>query len=184
MFKLVVFMSFLGLFLLIIGLNIVISMIRRARLSDAKKICKLINSSAKKGRMLERSLNSIYENIRDFWVWAEGRKIVGCSALHIVGWQDLAEVRSLVVAKDFQNKGIGGALVKQCMDEAKEMGLKHVFALTFVDGFFKRLKFTEMDKKDLPHKIWSDCINCISFFNCKEKAVMYSFKKKQVQNKI
>jgi amino-acid N-acetyltransferase len=151
-------------------------MIRKAKICDAKKIYKLINSSAKKGRMLERSLNSVYENIRDFWVWSEGRKVLGCCALHIVGWQDLAEIRSLVVAKAFHGKGIGSDLVRQCMKEAKEMGLKHVFALTFVDGFFKKLEFKDVDKKDLPHKVWSDCINCVSFFNCKEKAVMYTLK--------
>jgi amino-acid N-acetyltransferase len=146
-------------------------MIRKAKITDTGLIHALINSWAKEGKVLERPLNYIYENIRDFWVYDNNKKIIGCCALHIIGWQDMAEIKSLVVAKKFQNKGIGSKLVARCIEEAKNLGIKKVFALTFVPQFFKKLRFREIEMKELPHKVWSDCINCIYFPDCKETAV-------------
>lgn len=121
---------------------------------------------------MDRSLNYIYENLRDFWVYVENNKIAGCCALHIVGWQDLGEIKSLGVDKSIHQRGIGTKLVKKCITEAKALGLKKVFALTFVPGFFKKLGFNPINTRELPHKIWSDCINCVFFPDCKEEAVI------------
>ncbi len=151
-------------------------MIRKATLSDSKQIQLLINAWAKKGKLLERSLNYIYENIRDFWVYTERERIAACCGLSVVGWEDLGEIKSLVVTKKMQSKGIGTKLVKKCLQEAKKLGVKNIFALTFVPDFFKKLGFTEIDRKDLPHKIWSDCINCLSFPDCCEHAVILRIK--------
>ncbi|MDD5195524.1 MAG: N-acetyltransferase [Candidatus Omnitrophica bacterium] len=148
-------------------------MIRKAKLADAKALYTLINSWAKEGKVLERPLNYIYENIRDFWVCENKKKIVACCALHVIGWQELGEIKSLTVAKKFQGKGIGSALVKTCLAEAKPLGIKNVFALTFASSFFKKLKFTPVDRKELPHKIWSDCVNCVYFPDCREEAVLF-----------
>lgn len=149
--------------------------IRKAKIQDIKKIQKLINEFAKKGEMLPRSLNELYENIRDFFVAEEGNEIKGVCALHIL-WEDLAEVRSLVVKRDYQKKGIGSDLVKKCLSEAKSFGVKNVFVLTYIPDFFKRLGFTEIDKSKLPQKIWGDCIKCPKFPECDEVALIYSFK--------
>lgn len=149
-------------------------MLRKAKITDAKGIRSLINYWAKKGKVIDRSLNYIYENIRDFWVYEENKKIVGCCALHVVGWQNMGEIKSLGVNDKTQRRGIGKKLVKKCLSEAKTLGLKKVFALTFVPGFFKKLGFKPTDRKDLPHKIWSDCVNCVFFPNCKEEAVILS----------
>ena len=46
----------------------------------------------------------------------------GVCALHIM-WEDLAEIRSLAVDKRYQKLGIGKDLVKQCLKEAKSLGL-------------------------------------------------------------
>jgi len=147
-------------------------MIRKARIEDAQAIYDLITAWSKKGKLLNRSLNYLYENIRDFWVSQEGKKVIGCCALHIVGWEGLGEIKSLAVEPKYHGKGIGKLLVKKCLTEAKQMGLKQVFALTFVGPFFKKLGFKTIDKKNLPHKIWSDCVNCVYFPNCDEEAVI------------
>ena len=149
-------------------------MINKAKISDAQVIYQLITIWAKKNRLLGRSLTYIYENIRDFWVCREHGKIIGCCALHSVGWEGLAEVKSLaVVAKD-QKKGVGKGLVKKCLTEAKALGFKKVFALTFVPDFFIKVGFSGLDKKDLPHKIWHDCMDCVYFPDCNEEAVIIS----------
>ena len=151
-------------------------MIRKARISDAIQIQSLIKSWAKEGKVLERSLNHIYDHIRDYWVFEKNGKLIGCCGLHVVGWNDLAEVKSLVVAKRFQRQGIGRQLVNRCIEEAAALGVKMLFALTFVPSFFKEVGFKKINKKNLPHKIWSDCIECIYFPDCKEEAVALKIK--------
>lgn len=147
-------------------------MLRKAKLTDANQIHKLINFFAKKDLMMPRSLNEIYENIRDFWVCIENGKMVGCCALHVVGWEDMAEVKSLAVETPRQRRHIGSRLLSACLKEAKRMGLKKVFALTYSPQFFNKFKFAEIDKARLPQKIWAECCNCPKFPDCEEIAVI------------
>ncbi|MEN2994714.1 MAG: N-acetyltransferase [Thermodesulfovibrio sp.] len=149
--------------------------IRKATVSDVKSIHKLINEFAKKGEMLPRSLNELYENIRDFLIAEENGEIKGVCALHIL-WEDLAEIRSLAVKKDSQKKGIGTLLVKKSLNEAKKLGIKRVFVLTYIPEFFKKIGFKNFDKSKLPQKIWGDCIRCPKFPECDEVALIYEIK--------
>jgi amino-acid N-acetyltransferase len=146
-------------------------MIRKAKIEDIKQIQSLINSFAKKDLMLPRSLNELYEGIRDFWVCEVNKKIVGCSALHI-SWEDLAEIKSVAVAKSSQSKGIGRELILKCLDEAKELGAKRVFLLTYNPGYFRQFGFKRVKNACLPHKVWAECINCCKFPNCQEVALL------------
>ena len=146
-------------------------MIRKARIEDIKKIQEMINAFAKQDLMLPRSLNELYENLRDFWVAEDKKKVVGCAALHI-SWDDLAEVKSVAVARSKQKKGFGRILVSACLNEAKEMGAKKVFVLTYKPEYFKKFGFKRVKHADLPHKIWAECINCCKFPNCQEIALL------------
>ncbi len=147
-------------------------MVKKAKISQAREIQKLIGSASEKNKVLERSLNSIYENIRDFWLYFEGDKLAACCALHIVGWQSLAEIKSLVVSEGFQRRGLGIKLVQRALSEAKELGVNKVFALTFSPLFFKKQGFSLIDKNSLPHKVWTECVNCEYFPDCREEAVI------------
>ena len=146
-------------------------MIRKATVDDVKQIQKLVNYYAKREKMLPRSLNEIYENIRDFFVYVEGKKVCGCCALH-VDWEDLAEIRSLAVSKSMTGRGIGAKLLDTCLKDARALKIKKIFALTYVPEFFKNFGFKIINKNMLPHKIWSECIKCAYFPNCKEIAMM------------
>lgn len=146
-------------------------MIRKAKIRDIKQIQRLINAFAKQDLMLPRSLNELYENIRDFWVNEENRRIVGCCALHI-SWDDLAEIKSLAVERSKQGKGLGRQLVTACLEEARQMGAKKIFVLTYRPDFFKKFDFKRVKNADLPHKIWAECINCCKFPNCQEIALL------------
>lgn len=146
-------------------------MIRKAKIKDIKQIQGLIGSFAKMDVMLPRSLNELYENIRDFWVDEDKGKLAGCAALHI-SWDDLAEIKSLAVAKNKQGKGIGRDLVTACLAEARGMGAKKIFVLTYKPEFFKKLGFRKIKHAALPHKIWAECINCAKFPNCREIALL------------
>jgi amino-acid N-acetyltransferase len=148
--------------------------IRKAKIADIRDIQKLVNEFARKEEMIPRSINELYENIRDFVVSEEKGKIFGVCALHVL-WEDLAEIRSLAVNKESQRKGIGKKMVTQCLDEAKALGVKRVFALTYQPLFFKKMGFTDIDKSDLPQKIWGDCIRCPKFPECDEFALIFTF---------
>lgn len=146
-------------------------MIRKAKIPDIKSIHKLINDLSKRHRVLPRSLNELYENIRDIFIFEDGKEIKGVCAIHIL-WEDLAEIRSLAVSKESQKKGIGTELVNGCLKEARSLGIKRVFALTYEPEFFIRLGFRDIDKSSLPQKIWGDCIRCPKFPECDEFAVI------------
>ncbi len=145
-------------------------MIRKARIVDVRAIQGLIEGSASKGEMLHRSLSEIYDNIRDFYVFQGNRSLLGTCALHIC-WEDLAEIRSLTVLEDERRKGIGSKLVKACLREAKQLGIRKVFALTYEPSFFQKFGFGIVDKATLPHKVWSDCLKCVKFPDCDEIAM-------------
>jgi amino-acid N-acetyltransferase len=146
-------------------------MIRKARLIDVKAMQALINQYADTGQMLPRALNELYEHLRDFHVYEENGSLIGVCALH-VSWDGLAEIRSLAVRQDRLKRGIGAELVRQCLHEAVDLQVTRVFVLTYQSEFFKKLGFTEVDKKELPHKIWTDCLNCVKFPNCDESSLI------------
>lgn len=145
--------------------------IRKAQISDVKPIQRLLSHYANRGDMLSRSLSELYESIRDFYVAVDGDELIGCSALHIV-WEDLAEIRSVAVSEDAGRKGVGSRVVQACIDEAKSLGLRRLFCLTYKPDFFARFGFTIVDKAQLPHKVWGDCIKCPKFPDCDEIAMV------------
>lgn len=147
-------------------------MIRRATIADAEQIQRLINQFAEEERLLPRSLSEIYDNLRDFYV-SEGtdRQIHGVCALHIC-WEGLAEIRSLAVTTRERKQGLGGHLIEACLQEARELGVKQVFLLTYIPPYFERIGFRVVDKATLPHKIWTDCVRCVKFPDCNETAMI------------
>ena len=145
-------------------------MIRRASVQDVPAICALIRAYASRELMLPRSLASLYEHVRDFLVYEQDDQVAACAALHVI-WEDLGEVRSVAVGDGHQGKGIGRQLVDRCLGEAVELGLKRVFTLTYQVDFFRKMGFVEIDKSELPHKIWNDCVHCPKFPDCDEVAM-------------
>ncbi|MCL2485230.1 MAG: N-acetyltransferase [Endomicrobia bacterium] len=151
--------------------------IRPAKVSDVKEIHKLVEHYANNKEMLHRSLNSIYENIQEYVVVEnEESVIVGCGALH-VSWEDLAEVKALAVSENYKGKGIGKQIVLQLQQNAKDLGVHKVFALSFKPEFFQKLGYDIIPKEMLPHKIWSECINCYMFPDCGEVPLLISLDK-------
>ncbi|MCB2180570.1 MAG: N-acetyltransferase [Desulfobulbaceae bacterium] len=158
-------------------------MLRDARMEDVKAIYNLLNHFSNKGLLLGRSLSALYDQLRDFKVFVVSEKgsdrVVGVCSLHI-SWENLAEIRSLAVEEVYHGQGIGSKLVASCLEEANSLGISHVFTLTYQPLFFRRMGFSSIDKKELPHKVWSDCINCPKFPDCNEEAM--SWKKEDVGN--
>lgn len=146
-------------------------MIRKAVISDVAHIQTLVNVYAERGDMLPRALHDLYDNLRDFFVYEADGAVKGVCALHIT-WEDLAEIRSLAVEETSTGRGIGKLLIEACLNEARELKIGRVFALTYIPTYFERHGFRQIDKTTLPHKIWHDCLNCVKFPNCDEQAVI------------
>ena len=146
-------------------------MIRKAQINDVKEIQKLLMKYASQGDMLSRSLSELYESLRDFYVYEDDDTLLGTAALHIV-WDDLAELRSVAVAEAAGRKGLGSQLVRACISEARQIGLKRIFCLTYKPDFFAKFGFRLADKSELPHKVWGDCIKCVKFPDCDENAMI------------
>jgi len=89
-----------------------------------------------------------------------------------ISWEDLGEIRSLAVVEEAQGRGLGSKLVEACLAEAVELGLSRVFVLTLTREFFSRFGFRDIEKSQLPHKIWADCIHCPKFPDCDEIAMI------------
>ena len=151
-------------------------MIRKAVIRDIKPIHKLLGHYADQGLLLPRSLSELYDHLRDFFVIEktdQDPSIIGVCALGIC-WEDLAEIRSLAVAKEHQGKGFGAQLVKACLKDAVSLELNRVFTLSYVPEFFSKLGFREVEKSRLPHKVWADCLKCPKFPDCDETAMIIS----------
>ncbi len=146
--------------------------VEKAKIADVPQIHKMINIFADKGQMLARPLSDIYESIRDFFVIRDGGQVVAAAALHVC-WDDLAEIRSVAVDAELQRKGLGAKIVSACLSEAEMLGIKTVFCFTYRPEFFKRLNFVDIDKTELPRKVWTDCFRCPKFPNCDETALVY-----------
>lgn len=121
---------------------------------------------------MPRPYSEVLEHLRDFWVAEKKERIVGAAALHLVG-EDLAEIRSLAVAKCEQGQGLGRRLVATCLEDALALGFSRVFALTYRVDLFERLGFRRVDKLTLPQKIWGACLKCSKFNDCDETAVLW-----------
>ncbi|MBI5694818.1 MAG: N-acetyltransferase [Nitrospirae bacterium] len=147
-------------------------MIRKATVSDVKPIKGLINLYADRGDMLPRALGELYDSLRDFHVYEDDGRVIGVAALH-VGWEGLAEVRSVAVDPAYLGKGIGRALVSACLEDAKALGVREVFVLTYVDKFFRKMGFSDASHDDLPQKVWTECRNkCTKYPDtCNETAM-------------
>ena len=145
--------------------------VEKAKIQDVPQIHRLINSFADKGEMLPRPLSEIYENIRDYFVIKQGEQVIACAALHIM-WSDLAEIKSVAVAEDSQQQGIGTQLVEACIKEAKLLGIPTVFCLTYRPAFFEKFGLSQVDKMELPRKVWTECYRCPKFPDCDEVALI------------
>ena len=148
----------------------------KARIADILQIRKLVNHFAAKGEMLPRALSELYENVRDFWVVRSGEEVIGCAALHVF-WSDLAEIRAVAVVEEMHDQGVGAVIIESCVDEARNLGIDTIFCLTYKPDFFERFGFYQVDKKELPHKIWGECLRCPKFPDCDEIALIYPLEK-------
>ncbi len=145
--------------------------LRAARIADVPAISELVGYYARQRDLLPRPIAEIYQSVRE-WVVAEiDGEVVACGSLLIM-WDNLAEVRSLAVRPGYQGQGLGQAVVRALIDEARRLRIPTVFCLTRSVGFFASLGFTVTERDRFPRKVWKDCVHCPLFSNCDEVAMI------------
>jgi amino-acid N-acetyltransferase len=145
--------------------------IRKATMSDIHALLNLINDYAANGIMLPRTEFEMSENIRDFSIAFIGERLVGCGALHFYT-PTSGEVRSLAVDPILKTRGVGRRIVEALETEAVENQLHAIFAFTYVPDFFRKVGFREVERGELPLKVWKDCLRCPKFQCCDEIAML------------
>ena len=152
-------------------------------MQDIPALLDMINGYAAKGIMLPRTEFELSENMRDFMVAYEGKTLAGCGAMHFYSPQ-MGEVRSLAVAETHKKHGIGRLMVDALVYEAKMYGLDAVFAFTYVDEFFAKAGFHQVERGELPLKAWKDCLRCPKFQACDEIAVVKILRPQSWERKV
>lgn len=121
--------------------------IRPARADDVRAIAAL-RAPLEGEVLLHHDLVALFERVQEFMVAvdAEGR-VVGAGGLHIM-WEDLAEIRSLIVDGSVRGQGVGNLLVAALVEKAKSFGVTRIFCLTFEVSFFEKHGFSAIS--DVP----------------------------------
>lgn len=145
--------------------------IRVAHIEDAEGIHELFSPFVEKGIVLARSVAEIREIITDFIVMRVKDEVIGCVSLYNYGNQ-LREVRSLIVRKDYQGHHYGSALLQKVIEVARELKTSRLFALTLREHFFCVNGFHIVEKELFPEKVWKDCWQCPKRECCDEVAVL------------
>jgi len=147
------------------------AVLRRARVPDVPAMQKIINFYADRNEMLPRSLNELYENVRDYFVLEREGEVIGCCAMHVT-WSDLAEVKGLALRDECRGRRLGETLVYACLSDAREFGVARLFVLTYIPDYFERFGFRRVEKAELPQKVWTECIRCPKFPDCGEVSMV------------
>jgi len=123
--------------------------IRAAQTGDVRAIQAIRTPFEGAGqKLLHHDLVGLFEKVPEFLVAVDkSGAVIGAGALHVM-WEDLAEVRSLVVAESARGRGVGHAIVAALLERAKGFGIKRVFCLTFEVNFFAKHGFEPIS--DIP----------------------------------
>ena len=132
-------------------------LIRPAKTSDVKAIRELVDSYAAPGQMLSKETVTLYESVQEFTVAEEDGVLLGCGALHVL-WDDLAEVRTVAVRKEFHKTGIGHQLLERVIQRAREIGVARIFCLTFQTEFFGRHGFVPIEGTPVSPDVYQELL--------------------------
>lgn len=138
---------------------------------DIESMQTLVYEDVENGNILDRNSNEMATTIRSYTAVKFEDECIGFVAVHIHTTK-LAEIRSLVVKKEFRGKSIAKLLIEKAILEAKSLNLEKLLVLTYKKELFEHFDFIEIQKESLPDtKIWADCIKCKHFPICDEIAL-------------
>jgi amino-acid N-acetyltransferase len=131
--------------------------IRRARTVDIRGIRRLVAPLAEKRVLVAKDAVTYYEGVQEFRVADDAGAIVGCGALHVM-WEDLAEIRTLAVAEEHLGSGLGGRMLEALVEDARELGVRRLFCLTFETRFFARHGFEPIEGQAVTADVYAELL--------------------------
>ena len=131
--------------------------IRPARASDVRAIATL--RAPMEGQvLLHHDLVSLFERSQEFVVAVDASdKVVGAGGLHVM-WEDLAEVRSLIVDQSVRGQGVGHLLVDALIEKARGLSIKRLFCLTFEEAFFAKHGFSPISDVPVDEETFAEMV--------------------------
>jgi len=131
--------------------------VRRARTADVRDIRALTQPLAEARVLVAKDAVAYYESVQEFRVAEVDGRFAGCGALHVM-WEDLAEVRTLAVDEAYRGRGVVGALLEALLADARELGVRRVFTLTFEVDFFGRHGFEDMGSDSVDPDVYAELV--------------------------
>ena len=145
--------------------------IRQATPEDAPALEALIKAHLAEGHLLPRGIDELRQHAPRFVVCDVAGVISACAELAPLS-ATLAEVRSLVVSRDFRRVGLAARLVDELRRRALPAGFDRLCAFTHDARFFVRQNFSIVPHLWLPEKIATDCLGCPLFRRCEQYAMV------------
>lgn len=131
--------------------------VRPARTSDVRGILTLLEPWVQQRILLGKEMVTLFESVQEFVVAEVAGELIGCGALHVM-WEDLGEIRTLIVAENWLHHGVGGAIVGQLEERARDLGLTRLFCLTFEVDFFTRRGFAPIGEQVVDPDVYSQML--------------------------
>ena len=131
--------------------------VRPARTSDVRGILALLDPWVQRRILLGKDVVTVYEAVQEFVVAESEGVLIGCGALHVM-WEDLGEIRTLVVADEWTHHGVGRAIVERLEEHARRLGLSRLFCLTFEVDFFARRGFAPIGEQIVDPDVYSQLL--------------------------
>jgi len=132
-------------------------LVRPARSTDVLGIHALLEPLVDQRILLGKDLAVLYGAVQEFVVAEADGKLIGCGALHVM-WEDLGEVRTLLVRDDYLRHGVGRAIVTDLEHRARQLGLTRLFCLTFETDFFARRGFEPIGEQVVDADVYSQLL--------------------------
>lgn len=131
--------------------------VRPARSADVTGIRSLLQPMVEQRILLGKDLAILYGSVQEFVVAEADGELIGCGALHVI-WEDLGEVRTLLVREDWLHHGVGRAIVDRLEQTAVSLGLSRLFCLTFEVEFFGRRGYTPIGEQVVDPDVYSQLL--------------------------
>jgi amino-acid N-acetyltransferase len=132
--------------------------VRRARTPDVRTIGRLVSGYADDRILLHKETVTYYEDVQEFRVAVDpDDRVVGCGALHVL-WEDLAEIRTLAVDPGWHGRGVGHRLLDALIGQARWIGVRRLFCLTFEVDFFADHGFHEIEGTPVSPQIYAEML--------------------------
>jgi amino-acid N-acetyltransferase len=132
--------------------------VRPARTADVRAIHRMLEPYVQRRILLGKDIVVLYEAVQQFLVAEDANGVlIGCGALHVM-WDDLGEIRTLIVDDAWLHRGVGRALVEGLEEQARTLGLSRLFCLTFEVDFFTRRGFAPIGEHVVDPDVYSQLV--------------------------